>query len=109
MNGPLDRLAGYSAFTNENVRLIILRALAEQTDYRLNDALLLRELETFGHNKTRDYLADQLRWLESQVGAVKLIAAGSAIVAEITDRGLDHVQLRDVLTGVQRPSPTRAG
>lgn len=99
----------YSNYTNENVRLIVLIALSEQTGYRLNDGLLMRELERFGHIKSRDYLTNQLRWLETEVGAVKLRTAGTAIIAELTDRGLDHVQGRQLITGVQRPSPVRAG
>jgi repressor of nif and glnA expression len=100
---------GYSKFVNENVRLTLLKALAAQHSYRLNDGLLLKELEVFGHNKPREYVREQLRWLEETVGAVKLTEAGTALIAEITDRGLDHVQRRTVLTGVERPSPTRAG
>jgi hypothetical protein len=87
-----------------DVRLIILRELAVQPDYRLNETLLLRVLETFGHRKSRDYLRDQLRWLE-EMGAVTLTETGTVLIAELTRRGRDHVERRVVIEGIARPSP----
>jgi hypothetical protein len=62
-------MSDFRQYIAADVRLIILRELASQPDYRLNETLLLRVLETFGHRKSRDYLRDQLRWLE-EMGAV---------------------------------------
>jgi hypothetical protein len=86
------------------VRLIILRELVAQPDYRLNETLLLRVLETFGHRRSRDYLRDQLRWLD-EMGAVTLTEAGTVLIAELTRRGRDHVERRTVIEGIARPSP----
>jgi hypothetical protein len=61
-------------------------------------------LETFGHRKSRDYLRDQLRWLE-EMGAVTLTEAGTVLIAELTRRGRDHVERRVVIEGIARPSP----
>ncbi len=96
---------GYREFIEENVRLVILKSLATEVDYALNEHILLAALEAFGHHKTRDYLRNQLRWLENEVGAVSLKEAGSVLVATITSAGLDHVARRTALEGVQRPSP----
>jgi hypothetical protein len=75
-----------------------------QPDYRLNETLLSRVLETFGHRRSRDYLRDQLRWLE-EIGAVTLAEAGTVLIAELSRRGRDHVERRVVIEGIARPSP----
>lgn len=97
-------MSDYHKFIAEDVRLIILRELATQTDYRLNDTLLMRVIETYGHRKSRDYLRDQLRWLE-EIGAVRLSEIGLVMIAELTQRGRDHVERRAVIEGIARPSP----
>ena len=94
----------YSDFAIANIRLIILRALADENDYRLNDNLVAMHLESFGHRKPRDSVRDQLRWLED-MGALTLVEAGTALVAEITRRGLDHIERRTIIEGVQRAKP----
>ncbi|MBI1495388.1 hypothetical protein H1D41_17230 [Rhodobacteraceae bacterium MYP1-1] len=96
---------GYSDSYNETVRLTVLKALAEETDYRLNDTMLMAVLQAFAINRSRDYLRNELSWLETEVQAVKLTKAGTAVIAELTERGLDHVERRVVLTGVRKPSP----
>jgi hypothetical protein len=97
-------MTDFRAFIAADVRLIILRELMGQADYRLNEVLLSRVLETFGHRKSRDYLRDQLRWLED-LGAVTLAEAGTVMIAELTRRGRDHVERRVVIEGIARPSP----
>jgi hypothetical protein len=94
-----------SEIMEREARLVVLRMLAEQTDRRLNSSLLRDELaERWAINRTRDWLHVQLRFL-SDVGAAHLTEAGSVLIAEITQRGLDHVERRIVLDGVKRPSP----
>lgn len=85
-------------------RLIILRALSEETDHHLNETLLVRVLETFGHRKSRDYVRTQLRRLE-ELDAVSLSEAGTVLVAGLRRAGLDHVERRAYLEGVAKPSP----
>lgn len=97
--------ADYRQFVAENVRLIILRALAEENDYTLNESLIRRTLETFGHIKGRDYVRAQLVWLAEEAGAISLSEAGSIMIATLTRAGLEHVERRQILPGVERPSP----
>ena len=97
-------MSDFRQYIAADVRLIVLRELVAQPDYRLNETLLLRVLETFGHRRSRDYLRDQLRWLD-EMGAVTLTEAGTVMIAELTRRGRDHVERRVVIEGIARPSP----
>lgn len=90
---------------NPNARLVILKALAQQNDYRLNDALLLAELQSFAINKGKGFLRAQLQWLKDEAGAVLVTPMGTALIAELTETGLDHVERRQVIPGIARPSP----
>ncbi|SFD78068.1 hypothetical protein SAMN05428997_1584 [Bosea sp. CRIB-10] len=87
----------------QEARLTILRALDEQPDGRLNSELLRVTLEQFGITKSRDWVHDELNWLQ-EMGAVLVINAGSVRVAALTAKGSDHVQRRVVIEGVKRPS-----
>lgn len=98
---------GYGEHYDANARLVVLKALAEQTDYRLNDAMLATALQAFAINKGRAYLKNQLKWLEAEAGAVTVTKMGTAVIAELTETGLDHVERRQVLEGVARPSPVK--
>lgn len=95
----------YSQHMAEDARLVILRALAKEVDYRLNESLLEKVLDSFGHRATRTFVRDQMRWLEREVQAVTITEAGSVLVATITRRGLDHVERKTIIEGVARPSP----
>jgi hypothetical protein len=94
----------YKDFVDQNVRLIILKALAGEDHASMNDALLEYQLELFGYRKTREYLRNQMRWLESEAGAVRLEEAGTALIATLTKTGRYHVERKRFLEGVQRPS-----
>ena len=98
----------YEKHFNEEARLVILAALLEEADYRLNDNLLAKVLQVYGINRGRDYVRNQLAWLEKNAGAVRLVKAGEAVIAEITEIGIDHVEKRTVLSGVMRPSASRS-
>jgi hypothetical protein len=87
----------------EEARLIILRALEEQSDGRLNSELLRLSLESYGITKSRDWVHDELNWL-AEMGAVSLVVAGTVRVASLTAKGSDHVLRRVVIEGVKRPS-----
>ncbi|MEZ5790487.1 MAG: hypothetical protein R3D34_06760 [Nitratireductor sp.] len=88
----------------EDARLIILKELARQGDYRLNDMMLMKVLDAMGHRRSRDWLMTQLGKI-AELGAVKLAHAGDITVAQITQAGIDHVERRSFLAGVARPSP----
>lgn len=93
----------YADVVAADCRLIILRKLAGEADNRLNETILVKVLETFGHTKSRDYVRQQIRKLE-ELNAVKVTEAGSVLVAELLRAGLDHVERRAFLVGVGRPS-----
>ncbi|QGM46723.1 hypothetical protein [Methylocystis heyeri] len=89
----------------EHARLIILRDLAEQPDGRWNSEALREDLEErWAITKTREWVHDELRWL-AEMGAATVNEIGSVLIAKLTQKGLDHVERRRVITGVKRPSP----
>lgn len=88
----------------EDARLILLRALAEQSDERLNSELLRQTLETFGITRTRDWVHDELRWL-ADMGCLTVTEAGSVRVAALTTKGRDHIERRLIVEGIKRPGP----
>lgn len=87
-----------------NIRLIILRALADDPDETLNTHMLQKELERFVYQRSRDFIANQLKWLERETGAVRVVEAGSEVIGQLTEAGRDHLARRRTLHGVQRPS-----
>ncbi|MBY6244121.1 hypothetical protein [Methylosinus sp. Sm6] len=89
----------------EHARLIILRDLAEQPDRRWNSEALREDLEMrWAITRTRDWVHEELRFLED-MGAVARVKQASVQIASLTQKGLDHVEGRVVITGVKRPSP----
>ncbi|WP_316191272.1 MULTISPECIES: hypothetical protein [unclassified Bradyrhizobium] len=88
----------------EDARLIILRELHTQADYRLNDSLLQQTLEAFGISKTRDWVREELNYL-TDVGAISKTGIGSVVVATLLPKGVEHVERRLLIEGVKRPSP----
>lgn len=96
--------ASYEHHLTQNARLVILRALAQQTDFRLNQTILMHELDRFGHRRSREWLRTQLLKLQ-ELGAISVMEAGTIMVATLTGLGLAHVERREVIDGVDRPSP----
>jgi len=94
----------YEQVLTEDARLIILRALMAQTDGRLNEVILERELDRFGHRRSRQWVRTQILKLE-ELGAVTKVEAGTVMVASITRLGIAHCERREVIDGVARPSP----
>jgi hypothetical protein len=88
----------------EHARLKLLVDLAEQPDHRLNSALLRRNLEDrWAIKKPIEWVHDELRWLQD-MGAVSLIGSATVFIAQLEQKGLDHVENRVVISGVARPS-----
>lgn len=94
----------YDEHMTQDARLVILKELAVQADGRLNEAILEKVLDVFGHHRSRDWIRTQLRKLED-LGAVRLTEVGTVLVATITRTGLDHVERRSFVEGIERPSP----
>lgn len=88
----------------EEARLIILRELHAQTNYALHDGLLQAVLESFGISKSRDWIREELNWLDT-MGAITRTEQGTVVVAQLTPKGLEHVEHRLVIEGVKRPTP----
>ncbi len=99
---------GYEDHFNADVRLIILRALSEEEDGRLNSTIITKVLESFAVNRTREYVHTQLRWLEKQAQAVIVTQVGSVLVAELTQQGEDHLNRKTVIEGINQPSRRKA-
>ena len=94
----------YAELCTEDRRLVILRFLAEEPDYRLNTCLLQAALESVGHRASRDLVNADAAWLR-ELDLVCHEAAGEVLVLKLTARGLDVVQGRAVVPGVKRPGP----
>lgn len=86
-----------------DARLIILKALAAQTDERLHSGFLSEELIRFGIDRPREWIHGELDWL-AEMGAVTLIKPGSVVVATLTEKGHRHLRRAIVIEGVKRPS-----
>lgn len=87
----------------EEARLIVLRALREQVDERLNSNLILPVLETYGIRKTREWLHAELDWL-ADMGAIKVTRVASVVIATLAERGAQHLDRLIAIEGVKRPS-----
>ncbi|TPL49102.1 hypothetical protein FJ937_16585 [Mesorhizobium sp. B2-4-4] len=97
-------MTDFNDYLTEDARLVILRELNKQTDGRLNEVLLTKALDAFGHNRSREWVRTQLRKL-AELGAVRVTEIGTVMVAAITRNGVDHVERRSIIESVARPSP----
>ncbi|MFN4126932.1 MULTISPECIES: hypothetical protein [Pannonibacter] len=96
-------MSDYLTHLREHMRLIILRALADEPAYTHNDAILTDIAKSFAVDRGRDFVRAEIRWLET-IGAVTVRELASALIVTATQRGVDHAQRRLVLDGVRRPS-----
>lgn len=87
----------------EQARLIVLKALAAQTDETLNSDLLVYELQSFAIRKDRAWLHGELAWLKD-MGAVTVLDVGTIKIATLTAKGARHLTREIAIEGVQRPS-----
>lgn len=95
------------SFTNifvEDQRLVILRTLAEDRGYSMNESVLQQVLDMFGHRVSRDQVKAHLRWLE-EMGLVTVEDACGVLVATLTSRGADVACGAAQVDGVKRPRP----
>jgi len=86
-----------------DARLIILKALAAQTDERLHSGFVAEELLRFGIDRPREWIHGELDWL-AEMGAVTLFKPGSVVVATLTEKGARHLRRAIVIEGIKRPS-----
>ncbi len=98
-------MSGFTHILAEDRRLVILRALAEDHDYSLNDFVLKRALASLGHDVSRDMLRGDLTWLKDQrLLRVREMDDGAIWVAIATEDGVDVARGRPH-PGVARPAP----
>lgn len=93
----------YNDFLAANARLIILKELAKQPGHTLNQTLLQKVLDDFGHRRSTDWVRTQMRAL-ADLNAVTLTEAGSVLIARLKQAGRDHLDGRIELSGVDSPS-----
>lgn len=96
----------YAEHVNAHLRITVLKLLEEQSDYTLNESLLVDLSGVYGFNPSRDRMRTELSWLAEQ-GLVRCTGDNCA-VATLTDRGLDVAQGRVQVPGVRRPGPAGA-
>lgn len=94
----------YRDLVMADLRLVVLRLLADDADYQCNSSILQMAVEEFGHRVSRDQLHTELAWLAEQ-GLMTVSEIASVRVAKLTTRGLDVAQGRVVQPGVKRPGP----
>ncbi|RUS64885.1 hypothetical protein EGN72_02520 [Pseudorhodobacter sp. E13] len=96
-------MTDYLELVRQDARLIMLKALAAQTDERLHSGYLVEELLRFGIDRTREWVHGELDWL-AEMGAVTLAKPGSVVVATLTEKGHRHLRRAIVIEGIKRPS-----
>jgi len=90
----------------EDRRLVILRTLAEDVDYRLNTSILHGVVDRFGHGVSRDVIEGDVAWLtENGLVTAETLGDGRVTVVTLTGRGLDVAQGHARHPGVKRPRP----
>jgi hypothetical protein len=94
----------FAQFEQEDQRLVLLRLLAEDADYKVNTSILQKGLEMYGHNVSRDKLHTEIAWLAEQ-GLVAFDQLNSVKVVTLNQRGLDVAQGKSVVPGIKRPGP----
>ncbi len=93
----------YRAHMAEDCRRIILEALAGETSATLNEHLLGAQIEAHGIRKPRDYVREQIDWLEKR-GAIAVTEAGGTVIAQLLLKGAEHVERKALIPGVAKPS-----
>ena len=94
----------FADFETEDRRLVILRLLEEDNDYRVNTSILRSSLDLYGHNISRDRLHTDVQWLSEQ-GLTRSEQLNSVQVVTLTQQGLDVANGRARVPGVKRPGP----
>jgi Fe2+ or Zn2+ uptake regulation protein len=88
----------------EDRRLVILRLLANVSDYTLNSVVLTQALADQGHPASREAVKADLDFLED-LGLVAVKAPSGLTVAALTPRGKDVACGREAVRGVKIPEP----
>lgn len=92
----------FASVVRAEARLRILQALARESARSLNSELLRAELATWGINKPRDWVNDELRFL-ADMGAIVIAEAGDLRIATLAAKGEEHILRARVIEGVKPP------
>lgn len=94
----------FAELVTHDMRLVMLRCMAEDPGYALNESILQSALEMFGHHPSRDKIRTELRWLEEQ-GLITVAEVAGILVVKLTGRGVDVAEGRCRIDGVKCPRP----
>jgi Fe2+ or Zn2+ uptake regulation protein len=94
----------YMQRVTEDVRLVLLRLLAESPAYTSNSSILDSALEDYGHHVSRDQVHTELTWLSEQ-GLVQIEPISTVLRATLTARGLDVARGQASVPGVRKRPP----
>ena len=97
-------MANFAELITQDIRLVMLRFLAEDTGYSLNESVLQSAVEMLGHHVSRDRIRTEMRWLEEQ-GLCTIEQVAGVLVATLTGRGADCAEGRCRVDGVKTPRP----
>lgn len=97
-------LAKLAKKIDEDARLAILQALSVSPANEMNESVLDSVLNECGHKRSREWVRQQMRYL-ADIGGIVIDDDGPLLVATITRAGLDHVERKAFLEGVQKTKP----
>lgn len=97
-------MSSYEQIIRADRRLVVLRMLAQDSDYSHNEYILREALKAYGHKVSTDLLRSELTWLAEQ-GLLVVTDAAGVMVAKLTTRGRDVAEGCVVVPGVKRPEP----
>lgn len=95
-------MTDYRVYVAEDCRRLILEALAREPSATLNETLISCELEAHWHRKPQSYVRDQIDWL-SKRGAIAAREVSGIVIAQLLNKGLEHVERRELIPGVGKP------
>ena len=87
----------------EQQRILILQLLESDVDGCLNNQLLQKGLEEFGHNISLDKVNTECAWLEEQGCVETRVLNEDLVIVTITDVGIDVVKRRRRIPGIDLP------
>lgn len=93
----------FAKLMREEARLIILKALAEQTNESLSSSLMEPVLGRFGIYQDRAWIHEELQYLDN-IGAATVVSAGTVRIATLTEKGQRHLDRHIAIVGIKRPS-----
>lgn len=95
----------FDTYEAQRIRLHLLQELASQESGSWTLSMLRRAIMVRGYPKTPEYLLNQLRWLQTEALAVRLLPTpGDEVVAKLRVAGRQHVEKVKLLAGVHAPA-----